>query len=120
MITSACASTVTRDSPFDGSATSDNRVDAPIRIEVRNLNFNDVTIWAIRQGQRIRLGRVTGKTDEIFRIDWNLALPISFSIDVVGGRACTTSRILVDRNARVWIQVPSNVGIQPCRVGRTA
>lgn len=119
LITSACASTVTRDSPFDGSATSDNRVEAPIRIEVRNLNFNDVTIWAIRQGQRIRLGRVTGKTDEIFRIDWNLALPISFSIDVVGGRACTTSRILVDRNARVWIQVPSNVGIQPCRVGRT-
>ena len=91
-----------------------------MRMEARNLDCSGATSWAVHQGQRIRLGRVTGKTDAIFRIDWNLALPISFSIDVVGGRACTTSRILVDRNARVWIQVPSNVGVQPCRVGRTA
>lgn len=117
--TSACASANTTGSPFDGSASAGNRAEDPIRVEVRNLNFNDVTIWAIRQGQRVRLGRVTGKTNEIFRIDWNSAIPISFTIDVVGGRACTTSRILVDRNARVWVQVPSNVGLQPCRVGRT-
>ena len=103
-------------SPFDGSGGTS--VAEPIRVEVQSLNFNDVTVWAVRQGTRIRLGTVTGKTDQVFRIDWNAALPISFVIDVIGGRSCTTPRIGVDRNARVWLSIPANVGSQPCRVGR--
>lgn len=104
-------------SPFDGSRASASGLD-PIEIEVQSLNFNDVTVWAVRQGNRIRLGQVTGKTNHIFRIDWNVAIPISFMIDVIGGRSCTTGRISVDRNSRVWISVPANVGNQPCRISR--
>lgn len=104
-------------SPFDGRGPTRNGLES-IEIEVQSLNFNDVTVWAIRQGNRIRLGQVTGKTDHVFRIDWNLAIPISFVIDVIGGRSCTTGRISVDRNTRVWISVPANVGNQPCRISR--
>ena len=75
-------------------------------------------IWAIRSGQRIRLGRVTGKTDERFRIAWNSAIPIYFTIDEVGGRGCRTNSLSVDRNSRVWVMIPSNIGLQPCQAGR--
>lgn len=105
-------------SPFDGGRGGGSTSEDRIRIEIQNINFNDITVWAVRQGQRIRLGRVTGKTDETFTIDWNLALPIYFVVDVTGGRSCRTGQVAVERNARVWVIVPSNVGTQPCRAGR--
>ena len=105
--------------PFTGGGGSGSSVEDEIRVDVQNLNFNDITVWAVRQGQRIRVGRVTGKTDETFRIDWNLALPIYFVVDVTGGRSCRTAQVSVERNARVWVAVPSNVGASPCRIGRS-
>ena len=105
-------------SPFDGGRGGGSTAEDQIRIEVQNLNFNDVTLWAVRQGQRVRLGRVTGKTDETFSITWNLALPIYVVADVTGGRGCRTNQVSVERNARVWVIIPSNVGTQPCRLGR--
>lgn len=117
--TTSCASRNDVSSPFDGPTSSQRTgSEDPIRIEVQNLNFNDVTIWVVRTGQRVRLGRVTGKTDESFRIDWNVAVPISFVVDVVGGRSCATGEVGVEPNARVWLTVPGSVGVQPCRVGR--
>jgi len=115
----ACASSRSdAPSPFEGGRSQGSSAEDPIRVDVQNLNFNDITVWAVRQGQRIRLGRVTGKTDESFRTEWNLALPIYFVIDVTGGRSCRTNQVAVERNARVWVIVPANVGSQPCRVGR--
>ena len=116
----ACATSRTSGpNPFAGETGGGSSVEDEIRVDVQNLNFNDITVWAVRQGQRIRVGRVTGKTDETFRIDWNLALPIYFVIDVTGGRSCRTSQVSVERNARVWVAVPSNVGASPCRIGRS-
>lgn len=106
-------------SPFDGDASGGSAAEDPIRIEIQNLNFNDITVWAVRQGQRIRLGRVTGKTDQTFSTEWNLALPIYFVVDVTGGRSCRTASVSVERNARVWVTVPGSVGVQPCRIGRS-
>ena len=105
--------------PFDPNAIpGSSSAEEPIQIDVQNSNFNDVTIWAIRSGQRIRLGRVTGKTDQRFRIGWNPALPIYFTIDEVGGRGCRTNMLSVEPNARVWIMIPTNIGLQPCQAGR--
>lgn len=105
--------------PFDPSSIAGSSPsEDPIQIDVQNNNFNDVTIWAIRSGQRIRLGRVTGKTDQRFRIPWNPAIPIYFSIDVVGGRGCTSNSLPVEPNARVWLMLPANIGLQPCQAGR--
>ncbi len=72
----------------------------------------------MRQTQRIRLGRVTGKTDQTFRIDWNVAQPIAFQIEVVSGRSCRTEQVSVDQNSRVWVTIPSDTGFGACRAGR--
>lgn len=101
--------------PFDGGAQAG---EDRLRIQVQNMNFNDVTVYAVSAGQRIRLGNVTGKTDESFQIDWNFANPIAFQVDVIGGRGCNTSAIAVDPGARVWVQIPSEMGISGCRSGR--
>lgn len=115
-----CGSRASVPSPFeDGGTTRGSSTDVLIRVDVQNLNFNDITVWSVRQGQRIRLGYVTGKTDETFQISWNPAFPISFVIDVTGGRSCRTSQVGVERNARVWVSVPASVGAQPCRAGRS-
>ena len=102
--------------PFDGNVrqASEDR----LRIQVQNLNFNDVTVFAISSGQRVRLGNVTGKTDRDFRLRWNYSDPISFRIDVVGGDVCATQPILVEPGARVWVQIPNQVGATPCASGR--
>lgn len=117
-VTGCGTSRSTAPSPFDGSASRGSTAEDPIRVEIQNLNFNDITVWAVRQGQRVRLGRVTGKTDETFRIQWNPAIPIYIVIDVTGGRSCRTAQVAVEPNAYVWVTVPSNVGTQPCRIGR--
>ena len=52
--------------PFDGTTPGA----APrLRIEVQNLHFNDLTIWAMRSGVRVRVGRVGGKDSQTFSID---------------------------------------------------
>jgi hypothetical protein len=89
-----------------------------IRVEVQNLNFNDVTVWALRNSQRVRVGRVTGKTDQTFTITWNVAQPIWFEIDVVSGRSCRTPQVPVDPESRVWVVIPSEIGLSACRAGR--
>ncbi len=114
----ACTVRSTAPSPFDGSPSTGNSAESRIQVEVQNMNFNDITVYALRSGQRLRIGRVTGKTTETIRVDWNLAIPISFEVDVVGGRQCRTGQVGLDRSARVWLNVPSNVAVQPCRTGR--
>lgn len=117
-LTACTASRSSGPNPFTGEGSSGSSVEDEISVEIQNLAFNDISVWAVRQGQRIRVGRVTGKTDQTFRLDWNLALPIHFVIDTTGGRSCRTAQVAVERNARVWVAVPSNVGASPCRIGR--
>ena len=115
VLASACASGQSRN-PFEGEAGT-VRGDR-IRVEVQNLNFNDATVYALRSSQRIRVGRVTGKTDQSFTIDWDTAQPIAFQIDIVSGRGCRTGVVTVDRDSRVWVTIPSNIGMEVCRAGR--
>jgi len=116
LVASGCAGGMgeVRD-PFarDGSGAEES-----VRVEVQNLNFNDATIFAMRSGQQVRLGRVTGKSDQTFTISWNFALPISFRVDIVGGQSCRTPSIGVDPGSLVWVQVPSDAGLSNCRSGR--
>ena len=101
--------------PAPGSSSSED----PIRVEIQNLSFNDITVWAVRSGgQRRRIARVSGKTDRTVTIGWNVAVPISFFVEQTAGRSCSTAQVGVEPEARVWVQVPSNVGRQPCRAGR--
>jgi hypothetical protein len=117
----ACGGRSETRSPFTdppappGSSSAED----PIHIEIQNLSFNDITVWSVRTGgQRQRIARVTGKTDRTVRIGWNVAVPISFFIEQTAGRSCSTGQVGVEPEARVWVQVPNNVGRQPCRAGR--
>jgi len=116
MVASSCGLSTNARNPFDGSLRQQQ--EDRLRIQIQNMNFNDITIFAVSAGQRIRLGSVTGKTDGNFRLDWNYANPISFEIDVVGGRGCDTPPIAVDPGARIWVQIPNEVGAGQCRSGR--
>lgn len=102
--------------PFDGSL--EQAQEDRLRIQVQNMNFNDITVYAVSSGQRVRLGSVTGKTDQSFRLDWNYAEPITFEVDVLGGQGCRTIPLSVDPGARVWLQIPTEVGVSECRSGR--
>ena len=103
-------------SPFDGPTGGDRA--QRVRVEIQNLSFNDITVYAVRSsGQRQRMPAVTGQTDEMVTIDWNVAIPISFYVEQVSGTSCRTGQVGVEPGARVWLTVPSTMG-QPCRAGR--
>lgn len=89
-----------------------------LRVAVQNLNFNELTIFAIRQGNRIRLGTVGGKSDGFFTLDWDYAMQVQFRIDIVGGRGCSIGRVNADPGAEILVQVPANIGMTPCRASR--
>jgi len=121
LATSACGSGAREaHSPFDGPAPSGaSSAESQIRVEIQNLSFNDITVWSVRSGgERRRIARVTGKTDQTVTIGWNVAIGLSFFVEQTAGRSCSTPQIGVEPGARVWLQVPSNVGQQPCRAGR--
>lgn len=103
--------------PFDRSEPTGGIVES-IRIEVQNLHFNDATVYALRASQRVRVGRVTGKTDRRFRINWNVAAPIAFEVDIVGSRSCRTGSVAVEANSVVWLSIPSDMGFGTCHIGR--
>lgn len=119
-IASACSSGGRALSPFDGPPPDGaSSTDDPITIEIQNLSFNDITVWAMRPGgQRRRIARVTGKSDESVRIGWNVAMPIAFFVEQTAGRSCNVPSIGVEPDAVVVVSVPSNVGLQPCRSWR--
>ena len=116
LVASACGLSTNARNPFDGSLAQAQ--EDRLRIQVQNMNFNDVTVFAVSSGQRVRVGSVTGKTDGNFRLTWNYADHISFQISVVGGRNCNTAPIAVDPGARVWVQIPIEIGAGQCRSGR--
>jgi hypothetical protein len=116
LVASACGLSTNARNPFDGSL--EQAQEDRLRVQIQNMNFNDVTVFAISSGQRVRVGSVTGKTDGNFRLNWNYADPISFQISVVGGRNCDTPPIAVDPGARVWVQIPIEIGVAQCRSGR--
>ena len=85
----------------------------------KSINFNDANLFALRNGQRIRMGSVTGKSEEDFTLDWNFSLPLQFEAQLVGGRTCRVRSIMADPGDALWIQIPTELSITPCTVGKS-
>lgn len=100
-LVSGCA---TAGSPFTGA--DDER---EIEIEVLNLNFSDATLHALRMGQRIRLGVVTGKQSDTFTVRWPSSLPLQIEIRLLGGERCTTREMPVDPGDQLYLEIPSDL-----------
>ena len=103
----ACASS--RADPFDEGGGS-------IRIEVDNQNFQDATLYALSSTGRRRLGRVTGKSQGEFTMDWNFSDPLRIHIDLLAAGSCTTRGLLVSPGEIVQLIVSSRLDSDPdCR-----
>lgn len=92
-------------SPFSDDLRERNEV----RIHVQNHNFSDATLWTlVRDGQRKRLGVVTGKSDEVFTFPWRFSEPLRIEFDMVAGPRCTTENIQVDPGDTLELQISSD------------
>jgi hypothetical protein len=87
----------------------ERRARPSIRIEVTNLNFQDATLHAVRNGERTRLGTVTGKGSATYTLEWRVPLPLSFEIDLLAGGRCTTRPITVDPGERIQLQIEVDI-----------
>ena len=79
-------------------------------VRVENQGFADMTIYAIRSGQRVRLGQATGNSTSTFTIPANLifgATPLRFLADPIGGKGTPISdEITVQPGDQVTLVLP--------------
>jgi len=79
-------------------------------VRVENQGFADMTIYAIRSGQRVRLGQASGNSTSVFVIPANLifgATPLRFLADPIGGRGTPISdEITVQPGDEVRLVLP--------------
>lgn len=101
-------------SPFAPPSAAQTR----IQVRVENQNFADATIHALRGGERVRLGSVTGKSDETFNVRWNFSLPMEFEIELLGGQGCRIRPLTVDPGDRVFVRIPTELSAQACYSGK--
>lgn len=103
LATAACAGGGQRAAnPYSSDAGDRNE----IRIEIQNRNFSDVTVWAlVRDGNRQRLGVVTGKSDSVFTLVWTFSEPLRLEFDFVAGPRCATESLPVDPGDTIELQI---------------
>jgi len=112
----ACAKPQSRN-PFAAPGTG--RGEESIQVRIENQNFGDATVHAIRGGERIRLGQVTGKSEHTFTMRWNFSLSLEFEVHIIGGQGCGVRPLSVDPGDRVWVRIPTQIGASPCYSGKT-
>lgn len=103
-----CGATALR-SPFGGGPQGESS----IRIEVRNFNFADATVHAVRGVERIRLGVVTGKTDRTFDLAWPRTRTLQVDIDLLGGVRCSIPPRDVSPGEIIRIGIPVELHSDP-------
>ena len=100
----AACSTFTR-----GSGSTDQN--QPTVLEVDNQGFQDMDIYAVRLGQRVRLGLATGIHKTNFTIPSSLVsglTPFSFVANPIGGRRASVSQeITVAPGDTVVMTIPA-------------
>ena len=88
----------------------------PIVLEVRNNNFQDATIFFARDGERQRLGIVTGKTDQTFAIPWGPNMILILEANFIGGGYCSTGEIQMEPGQRFVLQLQPDLRVNiDCR-----
>ncbi len=100
LLPTSCSTVPGQGSPFSGGGVREE-----IRIEVRNLNFSDATLWAIGGGMRRRLGVVPGKDDAAFTVPWRISQVLAIEIDLLAGVRCTTQEMIADPGDIIELQI---------------
>lgn len=108
LLAAACASGArpTRD-PFAGPSSEAR---APgLQVRVINRNFYDARIHAVVGARRIRLGVVSGNSEEVYPLNWQVTDQLSMEIDLVGGARFITPPITASPDERVTLTVESRL-----------
>jgi hypothetical protein len=74
---------------------------------VRNSNFNESVIYAVRPGTRRRLGRVQGAADGEFTMPWLSTDQLRFEIDILANDRCFTRTVYVEPGQRLLVIIDS-------------
>lgn len=84
---------------------------APATVEIDNQAFLDVNVYAIRSGQRMRLGTVAGLTTRTFVIPRTLVgtgAVVRFQADFIGSdRAPVSEEMMIWAGDEVELTIPS-------------
>jgi hypothetical protein len=97
-----------------GNPFGDDGPPRQIRLIVTNHDFNDATLDAFRDAERIRLGVVTGKTEETFTLPWPTTQTLQLRISLLSAGDCLTDAITVDPGEVIELQIQ----LQAVRGGR--
>jgi hypothetical protein len=96
--------------PRTGAAPGAAEPAVQTTVRVRNQSFNDVNVYALRSGQRVRLGTVNGNTTQVLRIQSFLVTGSSslrFLADPIGSnRTPVSTEIVVNEGDQVELTVP--------------
>jgi hypothetical protein len=91
-----------------GSGASDQN--QPIVVQVDNQGFLDMNVYAVRSGQRVRLGIAPGNSKTNFTVPPSLVTgltPLRFIADPIGGtRASVSMEITVAPGDTVVLTIP--------------
>lgn len=116
LLASACASSGATGTPRDPfSQALEDR--GEVQIKVMNFNFSDATVWVLeREGKRLRLGIVTGKTDAVFTVPWSFSAPMRLEFDLLADVRCLTESLSVDPGDILELQISVDPSSDPqCR-----
>jgi hypothetical protein len=79
-------------------------------LQVENQGFNDMVIYAVSGGQRVRLGLATGNSTKLFTVPTSLLRgggPIRFLADPIGGnRSPVSDEMTVHPGDLVTLTIP--------------
>ncbi|TVP43849.1 MAG: hypothetical protein EA350_12915 [Gemmatimonadales bacterium] len=89
------------DDPFRGQERS-----GTVTLEIRNDNFNDARIYTLWNGERQRIGTVTGISERSFDIDFRGG-DLRVHVDFLAAGEFTSERILVSPGDTVSLVIPS-------------
>lgn len=95
-------------------ARGGRRGEERIQVTVQNFHFNDATIHAVREGERMRLGEVIGHSEKTFTVRWSISLQMEFEIHLIGGLDCWVRPMIVDPGDKVMVRIPPSVDVTPC------
>lgn len=89
-----------------------------LRVQVRNRNFDAVTIFSETPGGRVRLGAVGSNSGRIFSIPWTSPDDIRFLLRLESGFSCRSRTWYVEPGETVTLTVASDFAQSPaCRGG---
>jgi hypothetical protein len=91
-----------------GSGTTDQSAQTALRVD--NQSFADVTVYAVRSAQRVRLGLAPGHANTVFNVPAGLMnglTQLRFIADPIGGvRPSVSEEITVAPGDSVVLQIP--------------